>query len=242
MKMKNIKASIGFILLISLYSLTQNYYINIQGRLFNSAKTPLNGRFDLTIKIYDAQTGGTSLWGPKTFTVTVNNGLYSFELGPFTESEIATVFTGDKRYMEIHIDNNPDGAEDATSETLTPRIPINASALSLNSILLGGKNKSFFIDTSNSTQTKIGSLIIGETLEIQNNSGAEANLKLTGNEPAIVWQNSDGKVRIVKSGQSFIIEEWNNNTWEPKYKIEAGKHTIYGELIVVANNGTYEFK
>ncbi len=224
----------------------QNYFINVQGRLFNSTKTPLNGNFDLTVKIYDTEGvgTGTSLWGPRTFTVTVNNGLYSFELGPFTKSDITSVFTGDKRYMEIHIDNTPNGTEDADSETLSPRIPINASSLSLNSILFGGKDKDFFLDTSNSTQTKIGSLIIGETLEIRNTSGAEANVKLTGTTPAVLWENTDGKVRLIKSATAFIIQEFNSSTatWEDKYKIDGSTHTINGELVIVSNNGSYQFK
>lgn len=234
----------AIMVIINILSIAQNYYINVQGRLFNSAKTPLNGNYDLTIKIYDTATvgTGTSLWGPTTFTVTVNNGLYSFELGPFTKTDIANVFTGEKRYMEIHIDNNPDGAEDATSETLTPRIPINASSLSLNSILFGGKDKDFFLDTSESTQTKIGSLIIGQTLEIQNNAGAEANVKLTGSTPAILWQNADGKVRLIKSGTKFIIQEFNGSVWEDKYTIEGDTHTVNGELVVVGPNGSYIFR
>ncbi len=233
-----------YILLMSSILFCQDYYINVQGRLFNAAKTPLTGNYDLTVSIYDtANIGtGTLLWGPKTFTVAVNNGLYSFELGPFTKANIATVFTGDKRYMEMHIDNNANGVEDANSETLSPRIPINASALSLNAILFGGKDKDYFLDTSNSTQTKIGSLIIGETLEIQNTSGAEANVKLTGSSPAIVWQNADGKVRLIKSQTAFIIQEWNGTSWEDKYKIDGSQHTVFGELVVVTQNGTYEFR
>lgn len=239
-----IKISLLIILITNMFLFSQNYYINVQGRLFNSAKTPLNGNFDLTVKIYDTATvgTGTSLWGPVTFTVAVNNGLYSFELGPFTKTDITTVFTGDKRYMEIHIDSTANGVEDAGSETLTPRIPINASSLSLNSILFGGKDKDFFIDTSNSTQTKIGSLIIGQTLEIQNNSGAEANVKLTGTTPAILWQNTDGKVRLIKSGTAFIIQEFNGTVWQDKYKIDGSTHTINGDLVIVSNNGKYEFK
>lgn len=230
--------------LLSISIFSQNYYINVQGRLFNAAKTPLNGNFDLTVRIYDmAGVGtGTSLWGPVTFTVAVNNGLYSFELGPFTKENITSVFTGDKRYMEIHIDNTVNGVEDVNSETLSPRIPINASPLSLNSILFGGKDKDYFIDTSNSTQTKIGSLIIGQTLEIQNTSGAEANLKLTGASPAILWENANGKVRLIKSETAFIIQEYNGATWVDKYKIEDSTHTISGELVIVSDNGKYEFR
>lgn len=145
------------------------WVLNMQGRLFGTDKVPKTGSFDFTVRIYDAPSGGVLLWGPKTYTTTVNNGLYNFEIGPFTKEEIANVFNGEKRYVALSIDNNPNGVEDVGAETLSPRISIVSNSLSLNTVLYQGKDITYFIDTSGTAQTKQGNLTLSNDLIVNGN-------------------------------------------------------------------------
>ena len=55
------------------------YLINIQGFLVNDTG-PVSGYIEATFRIYDAPSGGTSLW-EETDSIAVNDGLYSTILG-----------------------------------------------------------------------------------------------------------------------------------------------------------------
>ena len=86
--------------------------VKLQGSLADLSgqeATPADGTFGLTVRVYDAMTGGSELasFGPSS--VEVRGGLYEIEL-PLTPD----VFDGSVRYVEVEIDG----------EVLTPRIRI----------------------------------------------------------------------------------------------------------------------
>ena len=88
--------------------------ITFAGRLSTSAG-PVNGAQVITFKVYDALTGGTAVWND-TLSLTADNGLVFATLGTNSNPLDQTVFLGSTEYLEITIG----------SETLTPRLPINA--------------------------------------------------------------------------------------------------------------------
>src|SRR3989338_8833687 len=58
-------------------------YINYQGKLTDADDAPVTGDVSITVRIYDAETGGTALW-TETQTVTVTRGIFSILLGNTT--------------------------------------------------------------------------------------------------------------------------------------------------------------
>ncbi len=92
-------------------------YINYQGVLRDAAGNLQTGNnFQMTFKIYNAETNGTAVLtnGPKT--VVVNHGIYNvtFEATP-------TIFNGDDRWLEVTVN----------SDAMTPRLKINSVAYSI---------------------------------------------------------------------------------------------------------------
>lgn len=81
-----------------------------QGKLTNSSGVPLTGTYDLTFRLYDAQTGGNQIGS--TFLasgVVVQNGLFTVRVD-FS----STAYNGEGRWIETSIG----------STTLSPRMPL----------------------------------------------------------------------------------------------------------------------
>lgn len=101
--------------------------INYQGRLANTAGTPLDGTYGMSFAVYDAATAGNLIWGPEQHTaVEVSEGLFSIGLGSQTSGGIPTTTWNGDRYLEITVDG----------ETLEPRelirsVPIAGMALTV---------------------------------------------------------------------------------------------------------------
>ena len=54
------------------------FLVNFQGKLLDPAtNNPKNGSITMTFRIYDAQSGGNTLWGPESQALTVTNGVFS---------------------------------------------------------------------------------------------------------------------------------------------------------------------
>jgi hypothetical protein len=88
--------------------------ITFAGRLSTSAG-PVTGAQVITFKMFDAVTGGTAVWND-TLSLNADAGLVFATLGSDSNPLDQGVFTGSTMYLEITIG----------SETLTPRLPINA--------------------------------------------------------------------------------------------------------------------
>jgi hypothetical protein len=85
--------------------------------------TPITGSHDLVLALFDAQTGGTSVWSETRTGVTIpSDGLLYLDLGSVTPLD-ANVFSGAKRYLEVTIDN----------QITTPRITIESAPYAIRS-------------------------------------------------------------------------------------------------------------
>ena len=85
--------------------------ISYQGLLNDNLGSPLNGNYELTVRIYNQESAGSHLWEETHATVPVNNGLFNVLLGSVNP---LTVAFDEPYYMGLSIN----GAEE-----LTPRLP-----------------------------------------------------------------------------------------------------------------------
>ena len=101
--------------------------VNYQGRLGDADGNPLTDIYAMTFALYDAASGGSSVWGPESHpTVQVSAGLFSVGLGSQTAGGIPTSTWDGDRYLEITVDG----------ETLSPRellrsVPVAGLALTV---------------------------------------------------------------------------------------------------------------
>jgi len=77
--------------------------INLQGFLVDDIG-PITGEIEATFRIYNASSGGNSLW-EETDSVTVNNGLYSVILG---QTNPINIVFDDERWIGIQITGHPE--------------------------------------------------------------------------------------------------------------------------------------
>ncbi len=79
------------------------HLINYQGRLTNAAKIPLTGTYSMTFTVYDALSGGNSLWTETNASVVVSNGIYSVQLGSVETISESVFSAGDSTYLEVKV-------------------------------------------------------------------------------------------------------------------------------------------
>jgi len=125
--MRKIFLAFIFVLAISVAAMAVPLYINYQGVLRNAAGNLQNGTFNMTFKIYNAATAGSSIFDSGTTSVSVANGLYSVSLGPI--SNPAAVFDGADKWLEVTV---------GTTDVLSPRLKINSVAYSINAGSVNG--------------------------------------------------------------------------------------------------------
>ena len=135
-----------------------NRVLSFQGRLTDSAQNPLTTSTNMRFYLYDALTGGSSLWDSTTCAVTPDqDGIFTVNLGDDCGSEISEdVFSENANiWLEASVE----------AETLTPRQPIRTVAYALNAETLQG----YPIDASGSatvntilTMNEVGDIVLGE--------------------------------------------------------------------------------
>lgn len=120
MKTLNVKTIVVLFLLISCsYShAAVPHLINYQGRLTDSGGAPLSGTYNITFRIYDAETAGNLLWEETQSSVVVQKGVFSILLGSVTALNVLF----DKQYfLEIKVGN----------EVMSPRQRITSSGYAI---------------------------------------------------------------------------------------------------------------
>lgn len=93
--------------------------LNYQGHLTNNAGAPTNGLLNMTFKIYDVNTGGIALWS-ETRSVTVNQGVFSIELGE-SASPLPLGLFENTLWIGLSVDADAE---------MTPRRPVTSSGFS----------------------------------------------------------------------------------------------------------------
>ena len=88
--------------------------LNYQGKITDSAGEPLSdGQYDVTFSLWNAVSGGSSLWSETQTGVTVSDGILNALLGSVTPIP-DSAFSGADRYLQI----------DLAGESVTPRIQL----------------------------------------------------------------------------------------------------------------------
>ena len=83
--------------------------INYQGRLTNPADEPVSdGLYLIRFRIYDLPSGGAVLWDNQYRTVSVQNGLFSYQLGDSTPLPPALLATDTARYLGVVVGTDPE--------------------------------------------------------------------------------------------------------------------------------------
>ncbi|MCB0057293.1 MAG: phage tail protein [Caldilinea sp.] len=92
--------------------------ITYQGRLANSAGTPLTGVYDIVFRLYPSVTGGTALWTESwsgANGVQVSDGLFSVVLGSLTPIPQAVVTGNSSLFLGLTV---------GTDSEMTPRVQL----------------------------------------------------------------------------------------------------------------------
>lgn len=121
---KLIKIIVLFLVLSALrYPLNASYasvphLLNYQGRLTDSAGAPLNGSYQITFRIYDAESGGNLLW-EEAQSVVISQGVFAVLLGSVVNLNLAFDIP---YFLEIKVG----------SEVMSPRQRITSSGYAIN--------------------------------------------------------------------------------------------------------------
>ncbi|HEX4823482.1 MAG TPA: hypothetical protein VFV19_04185 [Candidatus Polarisedimenticolaceae bacterium] len=112
MKRKTLIACFLLTVTASLAAAAVPAVVNYQGRLTDNTpqQNPLDATVTMDFSIWDAASGGSSLW-TETQSVQVVKGLFNVLLGSSSAMPPTLFSSGEIRYLEIHV----------TGETLTPR-------------------------------------------------------------------------------------------------------------------------
>ncbi len=99
-------------------------YINYQGKLTDANDNPVTGDVSITVRIYNAVTGGTALW-TETQTVTVTRGIFSILLGNTTA--LTSLDFNSAYWYSVEV---------ASDGEMTPRQRLTAVAYAINAGIL----------------------------------------------------------------------------------------------------------
>lgn len=89
------------------------FEVPFQGYLTDDLGTPIDGTANLDLSLYDAVTGGTSVWSESLPGTPVDGGIFSVSLGSVTPLD-DSVLDGSPRWLSIRVNGNPE----------LPRVPI----------------------------------------------------------------------------------------------------------------------
>ena len=113
-------------LLLSALAFAVPSEMNYQGKVTDTGGNPLDGKYAMKFRLYNALTGGTQLWNypdGEEQSVLVTDGIYNVSLGVLSPL-FEDIFSGDNLYLEVLIYH-----EDSSAwETLSPRQHLTSTA------------------------------------------------------------------------------------------------------------------
>lgn len=228
--------------------------LSYQGRLTNTAQSPISTATNMSYALYDADTGGSLLWSSNTCTIDPDqDGIFNANLGAGAGTGADNENCGGTIGDEVFTENaNVWLAVTIGAETLTPRQPIRTVAYALNSstlqglppaevatnstILMMNSTGEVVLGTDNpvirAATTSSGMTIEANQIFIQNRAGSNGDLVLTPDGTGIVDMRGDASV----SGQITIVG--NTNLTSPNSLIFGGT-TALGEISAADDAGAY---
>src|SRR3989339_192974 len=163
--------------------------LSYEGRLTDSGGNPITSQRTVVFEIFDAVSGGSSVWGPESHSITPDSqGVFSVLLGG-TTAITSTVFQSADRYLQVSVG----------SEALSPRSQL---------VSVGYSMKSAVADTvvdGSITNAKVASgqfvkkIIAGSGVSVSGDEGTgvgQVTLTATG--------TGGGSVTQIDTGQGLI--------------------------------------
>lgn len=138
--------------------------INYQGVLRDASDSPVDGTLEMFFRLYDSDGGVSCVGGTLLLTDThsgaddieFTNGLFNVQIGSgvITPGAVSTLTEAFRDYAAVWVEVQVEG------EILCPRIRVASSAYSLNSSKLDGEDAGFYLNTSSTSQVKLGTIYV----------------------------------------------------------------------------------
>lgn len=169
--------------------------INYQGWLGTDTDTlGVNGKVNMTFKIYDTVTGGVPLWTENQDSVQVSKGIFNVLLGSITPLSESLFINNTDLYLETEVN----------TEVLVPRKKIVSVAYAFKSQNSDNSTNAIYADTANIATT---------TLSLQGNDTTAFNnkyVKKTG-------ENMTGPLSVSANSASDLISSNQSGTGAAAY-------------------------
>lgn len=176
-----------------------NRILSYQGRLTDTAQSPINAATEMSFKLFDADTGGTELWSSNTCTIDPDqDGIFSVNLGAGAgigaDNESCGAELGDGVFTEnANVWLEVTVGSGSMQETLSPRQPIRTVAYAINAETLQGLPPAE-VATAN-------------TVPVMNSSG---EIVLGGSTPAIKTDSASAGLTIESKAINLITSSGSN--------------------------------
>ncbi len=159
--------------------------LSVQGSIQNSSGIALaDGKYSLTFRLYESETGGTAVWSETQPALDVAGGLYSATLGLISP---LTASFDKPYYLGVTVNNSPE---------LLPRARLSSSPYALS--LIGQSN--IFPST--------GTVGVGTKSP---DSGAQLHVKNSNGTGKVTVEGSDGAEIVFKKGDDSAIISYDGS-------------------------------
>ena len=200
-------------------------YINYQGRLTDSDDNPVTGDINMTVKIYNTESGGTPLW-TETQATTVTRGVFNILLG---NSEVLDKLDFNSPYWySVEIDKDGE---------MTPRQRLTSVAYAINADKIDGYDASQFLRSDADTALTGNLTVTGGVIT----SGANEDIIIdpTGTGNVIVKIDStSGDFKVTDNTTDWVlVDSATGNVTIAKDLTVNG--TIYGHISAVSGDSTF---
>jgi len=167
-------------------------YINYQGKLLDAEDNPVSGDLSITLRIYDAETGGTALW-TEAQTVTVTRGIFSMLLGATTALD--ELDFNDPYWYSVEVESDGE---------MTPRQRLTTIAYAINADKLDGYDASDFLMVDASGGSVTGITVSGGLITAGANEDIELNPTGTGNIIMTI-DSTSGDFKITDGTTNWLL-------------------------------------
>ena len=209
-----------------------NRVLSYQGRLTNTAQSPISDPTAMTYALYDNITGGNLLWSSNTCTIDPDqDGVFNANLGAGAGAGSDTENCGGTIGEDVFTVHNNVWLEVAVGlETLTPRQPIRTVAYALNSATLQGlppaevaTNSTILMMNSN------GELVLGMENPLIKTADDSSGLTIESKQITIqTTADSDGDIILAPDGDGILDIQGNANI--------SGDTTLVGNVNLTSAN------
>ena len=160
------------------------HLVRYQGQAVDSNGVPLEGPYNLTVRLYDAETAGTQVWGETHPNVPLSGGHFSILLGQVTSLQTVVDWT-QPLWLSVQVNTDPE---------LTPRQRITSVPLAMRAEIAEQLEGPIHTTESN---VGIGTVNPVELLEVRSNSDPTLVLGSTTAEDP-----NSGKISFREEGTS----------------------------------------